>query len=296
MQLRHISSFGVELEGIFNHSRLVRGFDDSGSVESMRRPIGNFLHGDGSVGGDFPTDSGGYIHDHYNDGDDDAPYNDCGCGDSDCETCQDYYREREFYEASHSGSPNYRCGEWSSPPIFPTRLTTWASHLTEFWPDSVNDSCGLHMHLGLRTPRDYARLIDIGTSFANNLVTMLRDNFESSWRSWPERRYALRRLEGTNQYCEIMHDENYPTQQFLGSGSRYTAVNFTAFRRYGTVELRILPAIRHADRGIEMLTTVLNFSDNFLHTDARKLAIVERKKIKVVAEVDTDNLITQIEL
>lgn len=317
--MRHIKSFGVELEGLFNTSAQARPFNGRGEVYD-RVSVIRYVHGDGSVTGSFPdptSTSGHTLHateSHYDDADydddgwNDGPWDDgdidnsgylygntCCCGYHRCTRCYpNGYTSREAYMQRVGGSttrlngrmPNYRCAEWSSPPIFLDTFPQWREILPEWWPTSVNSTCGMHCHLGLRTSRDYARLLDLGFRFTVELVEELTRQFQSGiFSTWPEAEIALRRFRHNN-YCHVPEDTNFHMRQFMTADDRYTAVNFSAFRSHGTVELRILPSILHADRGITLIDHALNFTNDYLATKGRALVRVERKPIVVTCEDD----------
>ncbi len=297
MSLKHIKSFGVELEGLFLRTARARVFDGMGYVQSSTDYVLSHTHGDGSVAGSFPNPNGSNIAALYADDDDDDDSFGCDCGEDDCSYCNPSpydRRSRRDSEDSLRSNETYRTAEWSSPPIYPDQFPQWRDHIKSWWPHSVNSTCGMHCHLGLRHPRDYARIIDLGSVFTNDLVrTLAREFLRGQFSAWPEREIAVRRFEGHNQYCRVPTDSGFALRQFLNGDDRYTAVNFSAFRSHGTIELRVLPAILHPDRGIALLDYAMNFTDDYLATKGRALIRVERKPIAVTVEEDL--IVTSIE-
>lgn len=305
---KHIKSFGVELEGLFSYDAYARRVDDTAIYTDRVRVI-DFIHGDGSVSGSFYDPAN--LATRLSSDDDDEDYyegpasnrvagyapdgydydNDCGCH---FRSCGDCYPNGYIASNVLDRNNGYRTGEWSSPPLFFTRHHNWQALLPEWWPASVNDSCGMHVHLGLNSARDYARLLDLGHTFTQEFVGDLKRNFQTgSFSHWYERPIALRRF-NYNNYCAVPDDPGFPLRQFVSGDSRYTAVNFTAYRAHGTVELRILPAIIHASRGVELIEYALAFTNDYLSTKGRLQVRVERQPIAV--EVFEDVVETTVEL
>ena len=147
-------------------------------------------------------------------------------------------------------------GEIPSPPLKPKDVPQW---MNEHYPDAVNVSCGMHVHVSLRKPYYYARLMEpeFHTYIKDSLTTWgkkvgIRDDHPF----WP-------RLRGENRYCL---DQFYPELQVSHrdkSDSRYTQLNYT-WARYRTIECRVLPAFVLPEIGIAAVYAVVDSFERFL--------------------------------
>jgi len=125
-------------------------------------------------------------------------------------------------------------GEIGSPPMRLPQALIW---MRENYPDVVNASCGLHVHVSLND-LDTARLTD----------PKFYEMFQQRFTEWGERNKIKgtfwTRLKGKNRYCK---NNFVPYQQLSGNGDRYTQINFCSYRKYKTVECRMLPAFKNVE-------------------------------------------------
>jgi hypothetical protein len=286
--MKHLKTFGVELEGLFRRSARARLFDGKGYIAtSPDVVVVENTHGDGSVCGDFFDPGGDRLDVDDDDDDDNEDHNDEEDEDGESCNCRSCRREHNSYSRTRLNRIGYVCREWASPVIHFATCTHWKEVLPEYWPASVNRSCGLHVHYGLTSLRDYARLVDLGFQFTMDFVKEMTREFDTgSYSSWPERGCALSRLAGSNSYCELPHDAKTTLHQFISGDTRYTAVNFAAYQSHGTVEVRVLPAIYHAERGIKLIEHTSQFLNDYLATKGRAFVRLERKPIHMVCEDD----------
>lgn len=109
------------------------------------------------------------------------------------------------------------------------------------YPDHVNASCGLHVHLSFPSLGIYNTFMS--KQFYNWFIEGLK-----TWRTKqeaegaPKRRTFWQRINGENtEYCAVNYDPNNSLQQTQNSGRRYNAINY-CLAKHGTIEVRVLNA------------------------------------------------------
>ena len=174
----------------------------------------------------------------------------------------------------HGFSGNGITGEARSRPM----TSRWAEWVRETYPDRVNISCGLHVHLSFRTEYQVMRLMD----------SQFRDYFMPRMRRWgvrnelPAEHAFFSRLAGRNQYCRSGWE---PDAGVRGLIERYCGINFVAIRVHGTVEFRFLPMFpsRQIDLSIDAIRHLIRTVENYLNWQSRFVepeitAAVEREE------------------
>lgn len=112
----------------------------------------------------------------------------------------------------------------------------------------VNDSCGLHVHLDMRTrnyTRSFERLVDV-TPILMSMVPKSRRE---------------------NNYCVINKNKKEHSKAGRNGVGRYRVINPESFRKYKTLEVRVHSATKNASKiinWINLLTLVIDkeFADN----------------------------------
>lgn len=163
------------------------------------------------------------------------------------------------FALDHDGSVNVDAthnGEVPSPPLRPKEIPKW---MLEHYPDAVNQTCGMHVHVSVNHQWHYARLME--KDFLQHI--------KESLKTWGKA-LAIRknhpfwsRLNGENQYCR---DEFHPEAQIQHrdkGGERYTMLNYT-WNRYRTVECRVLPGFAAPEIGISAVYAVVDAFESYL--------------------------------
>lgn len=133
-------------------------------------------------------------------------------------------------------------------------------------PTVVNDTCGLHVH----------------TSFSPIHTSLLTtkdfwDYFQDFWYKWgmerkdvftkDERDRYWSRFEGKKRahaersYCQ---KKFIPAEQLNYHDDRYTQVNFVAYKKYKTVEIRLFPMFQNPDITVSAIEGVAEMYNSFL--------------------------------
>jgi hypothetical protein len=151
-------------------------------------------------------------------------------------------------------------GEVRSSPESDTE--SWINFVRVNYPDEHNSSCGLHVHISLRTLYQHARLMD--EHFHGYFLERIKE-WARSMPQFGHRSQLWQRIRGNNTYCRDMWD---PDRQLLGE-ERYRQVNFCAWRRHRTVEFRLLPMFDDPSVAIEGIKKIVQIVENFLNWQSR---------------------------
>lgn len=164
--------------------------------------------------------------------------------------------------ASTSAAPMMQVGEIPSPVMPPSELGVW---MRRYYPQSVNETCGLHVHMSFEKALLYQRLMV--PSYQSTILAYVtrwakQENLPSSHPLWP-------RLRGESIYCQ---HKFWPDRQVATRGKdhdqrreghRYTVINF-CYLTTGTVECRLLPMMDEVEQGIRAVQCILDVTNAFL--------------------------------
>jgi len=148
------------------------------------------------------------------------------------------------------------------------------------YPDKVNETCGFHIHASFSV-LDSALLTE----------PAFFDHFKDRWQAWGEEhdkamgdssawfwaRLKNKRPAGvTRNYCEM---KNAAVAQLKDSNQdhRYTALNFSAWHKYKTVECRLLPMMPSAELAVDAIAELGSIYNDYL---------AQRKGLRLTMEKD----------
>jgi hypothetical protein len=166
--------------------------------------------------------------------------------------------------------------------IGPITLQEWPRWLKTHYPQKVNQTCGMHVHLQTTTSLAYARLMD-----ARYPATVI-DYFKRwSTREGLSKDHPIwNRLRGKSVYCQhlYMADDqirnNSKDHDRARPGHRYTVINY-CHGRYGTVECRLLPMMDTVDQAERAIQEFVDITNGFLRA-------TRKKEIKVSVSTEAD--------
>lgn len=142
------------------------------------------------------------------------------------------------------------------------RLGRALAMVTRCYPEKVDETCGLHVHLSFDRPTVH-RLT----------APAFFTHFADFWKAWGTRHQIHRssefwsRLAGECEYCEPMEfqSENaYYGHTTPFQSDRYSQVNFQAYREHGTLECRLLPAFKYSRVAIKAIAGVIDCFEEYL--------------------------------
>lgn len=160
--------------------------------------------------------------------------------------------------------------------------TYWGQWLRTNYPQHVNDTCGMHVHLSFKTAFAYNRIMRAeypATVIAEFLKWSKREALAEDHPIWP-------RLQGKCKYCQhrfdadnqvINRDKDHNQER---AGHRYTVINY-CWARYNTAECRLLPMMANADQATRAIQELIDVTNSFLLATGGK-----EEKSKVRHEVD----------
>jgi hypothetical protein len=162
-------------------------------------------------------------------------------------------------------------------PSLPMNLTEdrkpsdrWKEWLKLNYPSSVNDSCGMHVHMAMRTAGSYQR------TMVPEYVQTVREEFKK-WADahLPAGHHIHSRLAGESRYCQPLFfadkqartREKDPSVDSTRGKSfhRYTMINW-CYLRHGTVECRLLPMMPDKDIAQAAIEHLINITNAFIAT------------------------------
>lgn len=148
-------------------------------------------------------------------------------------------------------------GELPSPPKVPAAMWPW---MRKYYPQHVNDTCGMHVHMSFESARHYQLLM-----VEDYQTTMLA--YLEKWgkrQNLPKTHPLWNRIAGKVRYCSLNF---WPDKQAKApnksynmdrEGHRYTAINYCfAKDNCQTVECRVLPMFDNVEQSIDALKQVL---------------------------------------
>jgi hypothetical protein len=129
-------------------------------------------------------------------------------------------------------------GEIPSPPF--SSVPEFMKFITTNYPDFVNKTCGMHVHVSTNTLADYQALMNV--KFYSFLKLSLsvwgkKNNILPKSAFWT-------RLKGNNgQFCADRFNPDTQVLTEYKGGDRYTMLNY-CYKVHGTMECRVLPMFK----------------------------------------------------
>lgn len=159
-------------------------------------------------------------------------------------------------------SEDVRAGELQSPPFADEDgLFSW---IRENYPDRVNGTCGMHVHISLKNRTYYQRLMS--SEFADRLHRRMEE-----WGDGMDitNRHFWSRQRGDNQYCQRRFKADSQWAARTKSTERYTHLNY-CWRLHGTLEYRALPMFKSREIGIAAIRVFLDCVEGWLSDRASR--------------------------
>ena len=175
-------------------------------------------------------------------------------------------------------------GELPSTPMEVEKVAAW---MKEFYPDKVNETCGLHVHVSFKSVLQYQRLMT--PSYPATIVEYFTQWARAEGLS--DKHPLWERLTGNNRFCK---HEFHAQEQVVSRkdhnqtrpGHRYTVINYCYSVYGGTLECRLLPMMDTSDQGIRAVQHVLAITNAFL------MAYREREE-KAKAKVESMDIVRE---
>lgn len=159
-------------------------------------------------------------------------------------------------------------GEVSSPALDVEKVEAW---VREHYPDAVNASCGLHVHVSFGEDKDKA----FERLSTRKFYKFFLEEMEKWGKSegFPPEHDFWARLHGKNEYCKKAfvpsiqakrrNKTGTPQLGVTKGGDRYCQLNF-CYTLYGTVEARLLPGFPDVEVALRGISKIIGIFDAFL--------------------------------
>lgn len=176
------------------------------------------------------------------------------------------------FRLEHDGSVQgtnalFAAGELPSPPMEVDKIEAW---IRKFYPDRVNETCGMHVHLSVKSALTYQRLMR-----PEYPKTIIEEFKKWSKENLPANHCIFDRLAGKSIYCrhvfsaddQVMNVEKDHNRD--RRGNRYTVVNY-CWGRHQTAECRLLPMMPDVDTSVRAVQELIDITNKFLCATAEK--------------------------
>lgn len=182
--------------------------------------------------------------------------------------------------------PGYEAGEIVSGPIPPIFLSRFVKRA---YPQKVDETCGLHIHMSFEHPRYYSVLMD--QDYYDTIKEYLKRWAKKE--AFPKDHHIWERLGGKSIFCQ---DIFWPDLQYSNDrkdydkarkGHRYTITHYCG--RLNTIEIRVLPMMGTVDepdpaQAIRALRHVIDITNACIYTLGKK----KEAKVKARAYLAND--------
>lgn len=157
------------------------------------------------------------------------------------------------------GAPNWRTGELPSPVLQPSQMARW---IKKYYPDVVNRTCGLHVHMSFSSIYHYQSLM-----VPDYPVTI--NHYVREWakaEGFQPAHHMFKRLNGASEFCapnfwpdeQARHTKDHNRNR---EGNRYTDINYCWSVFDGTMECRLLPMMDTAEQAILAVKLILDVTN-----------------------------------
>ncbi len=137
----------------------------------------------------------------------------------------------------------------------------------DIYPDYVDASCGLHVHLSFRQNNDIAGLGD--SAFYDAFLQHMADwgtrmNLANTHPFWS-------RLRGDQEYCQkkFIFSDQMKGLIRVDPDCRRTHINACSYKTHGTIECRMLPMFSEWKLGVKAVKDYIEFVDDWLESNKK---------------------------
>lgn len=170
-------------------------------------------------------------------------------------------------------------GELPSDPMEPAEVFDW---IQENYPQVVDNTCGLHIHMSFTHRMHYQQLMI--PEFQATILAEVKK--WATHEKLPDTHTLWERLAGNSPYCKHdfwpdlqaeVHEKDYDKRR---RGNRYTVLNY-CYGRYKTLECRLLPMFATADQAVRAVKQIIRVTNASLAATRpdRKQQLTPARKI-----------------
>lgn len=153
----------------------------------------------------------------------------------------------------------YHVGEL---PLGPFQLASLNSAMKKHYPDLVDDTCGMHVHMSFETVFHYNQLMV--PEYQETIIWYLQEWAKQE--GFDQNHFIWGRLRGESEYCQkkfwpdLQANQGGKDYDKVRKGHRYTIVHYP-HKRKGTIEVRVLPMMKTVDQAIRAVREVVNITN-----------------------------------
>ena len=177
-----------------------------------------------------------------------------------------------YFPRTREGDPFLHYGEVVSEPLTPEQLRAFVA---EHCPTHVNDSCGTHIHVSLKSNSLYGCILT--PTFYKEIIQKYREYNDTVIKDLDIHLYTVfaTRLAGSNRYCKKGFKGLSQVQMDHKGSDRYHQLNY-CHRLRGTVEIRVLPATNNP----RILTDLIDITVNTIEDWCRREHRAEKVRFR----------------
>ena len=159
-------------------------------------------------------------------------------------------------------------GELPSTPQDPKDVEKW---ILAHYPQFVNATCGLHVHMSFRQPLLYMRLME--EDYTKAIVRFVKEWAKEE--RLPKDHPLWARLEGKSEFCQNRFDAENQVRQTRKdyhrdrAGNRYTMVNY-CYGLHSTLEVRLLPMFQESAQAVRGVKRILAITNAYLILNSKR--------------------------
>jgi hypothetical protein len=206
-------------------------------------------------------------------------------------------RYQELYQIIEYGRSPIQQGEIPSP-VLSTKdekgQLFWKNWIRRFYPSHVNDTCGLHVHMGFQTHFTYQRLM-VPEYPATILAELARwaneEKLDPKHPMWP-------RLAGKSEYCQHTFYAQEQAQESKKdfdhhrTGNRYSVIAYR-WTQFQSIECRLLPAFEDVEQSIRAIEELIRATNLFLVATRKR---EEKRPVEVKVDSPADIRFSYLEV
>lgn len=155
--------------------------------------------------------------------------------------------------------PGVKAGEIPIGPMEPGALP---KSMRKYYPQVVDDSCGMHVHMSFKTLRHYGWLMDT-PDYQETIIEWVTEWAKKE--GFPPGNFIFQRLAGKVPFCQkkFWPDSQVRTKakdhDQRRDGHRYTIVHYCG--RQNTIEIRVLPMFKDVEQAIRAVKLVVDITN-----------------------------------
>ncbi len=139
------------------------------------------------------------------------------------------------------------------------------------YPDDIDASCGMHIHISIKNGMLFQVADKKFRDYFIYRMGLLAKYLRHSGNETDYKRF-IARFNNSNTYCKR---EFAPREQLRGGNSRRTMLNFCAYRKYKTVECRLLPMFENLSNARMAAYEVVDTFESYLEKESVNYEPVE---------------------